>query len=1041
LHVPALLATVVLAPLLYIPGYLIAHALLGAAQPLDPLERHYERIVASALLNGWLAFTLAEAGVFAVWRHLLVLLVVCAACAAVALRRGALRLPNPPLGFVAHIHHQAHPTRLVTSQRATRWQLPAFAAVGIVFAILVARPFEVVLGARDAGVYANTGFAIARTGGIVQYDDLVAQIGQDQQAPDPALREAARQAETNFLGVQPAQRYIATRLRAAGFLINAGELARGRVVPQGFHLYPAWIGLLTGLLGLRGGLLATGVLGLLGVWSVGMLGRRLAGPWIGLLAMILLALNGVQVWFSRYSTTETTAQFLTFAGLYAFAGAFTAGDHPVADDGRGDQDAHTTRYARFSALLAGVAFGQLALTRIDFALVVGPVVAYLLYTWLARRWKRTHTVLAASLGALLAHAALHIVLIARAYFFDTLFARLQDYALPALLSMPFLTPELRQTYLTRPCTPIGIQPCPPVAGMPPPQTTEWNSVRIAAEIAIAALLIVGLLALRRWSRPLQTLEQMVRRRATALLRLAALAVVALAAYGYLIRPQILSPATLAALPGCLSPAQIGHPTGACLALQGYVGAPVATPTYPNRLAYLIGALPTWLRTGTLTLRTSPELRLDPRFAVVQGNMVRLGWYLSPLGVLLGVAGFALWWRHGLNRASWPFLLIGLLTTVVFVRNTYGTSDQHYIYILRRYVAQVYPAFSLGIAYALVSLAAWAQPASHTRSRWFGFRLAAYLCGIALVGFLVVTNRAIYRHTEYGGALDQLATIAGRFGPRDVVLFRGGHRDEPDLIVTPLKYAYGIDAITIKSSDPSRYAEHLARYIQRWQSQGRQVYLALGPNGGFELPGLQLERSGPIALELAEFQQLTDKKPGAAQPFALDFTLYRLVPASATAASASARIAVDDYAAQVRGFYRPEPIGGTRLAWTNGDAVLRLPWPRDAAPRTLTIRLASGVRPPSLGTARACLSLLPEPSHQAHNAASDFIALECFDLTTGISSYRLQLDPRLLPPSSTGTALLRIQSTAWRPAEVDPALHDERSLGVQFGGLLITEDER
>jgi len=52
---------------------------------------------------------------------------------------------------------------------------------------------------------------------------------------------------------------------------------------------------------------------------VGMIGRRLGGPWVGLLAALLLMLNGVQVWFSRYSTTETTAQFLTFAGLWAFA--------------------------------------------------------------------------------------------------------------------------------------------------------------------------------------------------------------------------------------------------------------------------------------------------------------------------------------------------------------------------------------------------------------------------------------------------------------------------------------------------------------------------------------------------------------------------------------------------------------------------------------------------------------------------------------------------------------------------------------------------
>jgi hypothetical protein len=44
----ALLAIVILAPLLYVPGYLIAQALIGAAQPPDLLVRHYERTLAPA---------------------------------------------------------------------------------------------------------------------------------------------------------------------------------------------------------------------------------------------------------------------------------------------------------------------------------------------------------------------------------------------------------------------------------------------------------------------------------------------------------------------------------------------------------------------------------------------------------------------------------------------------------------------------------------------------------------------------------------------------------------------------------------------------------------------------------------------------------------------------------------------------------------------------------------------------------------------------------------------------------------------------------
>ncbi|HMP43204.1 MAG TPA: hypothetical protein PKA05_22705, partial [Roseiflexaceae bacterium] len=107
--------------------------------------------------------------------------------------------------------------------------------------------------------------------------------------------------------------------------------------------------------------------------------------------------------------------------------------------------AHTTGAPSrpLAGLLAGLAFGQWALARIDFFLIMVPLAAYLAYLLLTRRIDRPHLLMVAGATAMLLHAALHAILIARAYLFDTLFARLQDYALTALLAMPFLTPTLR----------------------------------------------------------------------------------------------------------------------------------------------------------------------------------------------------------------------------------------------------------------------------------------------------------------------------------------------------------------------------------------------------------------------------------------------------------------------------------------------------------------------------------------------------------------------------------------------------------------------
>jgi hypothetical protein len=198
----------------------------------------------------------------------------------------------------------------------------------------------------------------------------------------------------------------------------------------------------------------------------------------------------------------------------------------------------------------------------------------------------------------------------------------------------------------------------------------------------------------------------------------------------------------------------------------------------------------------------------------------------------------------------------------------------------------------------------------------------------------------------------------------VLLFRGGDhiyeaaRDTPDILVTPLKYAFGLNAFTIKSEEPGHYADAIARYIQRWQSEGRQVYLVVGASGAVGLPNMQLTPVGKMALHLHEFEQLTIQKPSNVQDFGLDFKVYRLGSSAQPAFSA---IKVDDYAAQVQGFYHPEQIDTTDLVWTDGDALLRLPWPRSSTPQTVTINLASGKRPTKLGPAQVCLSIRPEMS--------------------------------------------------------------------------------
>jgi hypothetical protein len=1055
-----LLAALALPLLLYLPGWAIQRR-FGA--PGDALERHFERVAASALWSGWLALLLAELGRFSLWLHLGLTL---AGCAALAWRGQA------------------------TGNRGQgpRWELLGHAFVLAVALLLVARPFEVVLGVRDAGVYANTGFAIARTGALVQHDQLLAELAAEAASADPAVAEPAKQAISNYTIGQPRDRYIATRLRAAGFFVYEGELDEGRVIPQGLHLLPAWIALLTAAGGPYLGLFAPGLLGLLGVWSVGMLGRRLAGPWVGLLAMAFLALNGVQVWFSRYSTAETVAQFLIWAGLYFFA--------------KMQQAEGGAERARHGAFLAGVAIGQVALARLDFFLL-GPLLLYLLYCWLSRRWAGPQTALAIGLGLMLGHAALHIIFIARAYFFDTGHDRLyRDYALLALASLPFLTPEVRETFLASPQSAL-VRPIRLGGGL---QLGAW--VRLCVEAGAALLGLAFLFWLRARSERLRLIEGWLAARRGALLRAAMVGLLLLTAYAYFVRPQILDADLLlntrggwgdplardpelvardvregrmsvdearamagvalnadpfweatpdlgatAALRAQLAAERgpwagpFSNQTTNWLRLQGYVGAPIRLPVELWYNEY--GEMSWWER---LTVNpdelTSEPAPINDKYLIPLANLVRVGWYLSPLGVLLGCAGFALWVRRGLGAASWLFLAVAFIGTFFYVRQTYGTSDQHYIYILRRFVPIAYPALSLSAAYALVALGRYAQGKmqnARTRTLGAGVYAVTFACCILHFAFLLYTNRPIYAHTEYAGAVGQIESLAARFTPgRDVLLMRGGApthaeaRDVPDMVATPLRLAHGIDAFAVKSSMPGSYAEALAAEARSWRAAGREVYLLLSASGAsFALPGFALEPMGAFALDLPEFEQLTDQKPRNVSRLTLPFAIYRAVPAASGSVAAPAPpITPESFSGQVAGLYRPElRADGSAYAWTNGDATLRLPWPAGAAPSELVLELAAGPRPAHLGPARVCVSALPETSLWP-TAEGAPVSLGCLDLGETPGAQVFRLDPAELPPAPAGALLLQIANEPWVPAAEDPRQNDRRAVGVQLGVVTL-----
>lgn len=200
---------------------------------------------------------------------------------------------------------------------------------------------EYIIGGKDPGVYVNSGIQIAQRGAIVVHDPVVAGV--------PAFAR-----DLFFPSDKNRARFTAPRFM--GFFVLDPDT--GAVISQFPHVFPASIAIGYALHGLTGARWTFGLWGILGLLSVYFAGARLLGRPAAAAAATLLALNVVQVWFSRYPNADIVMQAILFAALLANARAH------VDDD-------------PFFAPVAGALLALLLFLRFDAVIAVGAVIAAL----------------------------------------------------------------------------------------------------------------------------------------------------------------------------------------------------------------------------------------------------------------------------------------------------------------------------------------------------------------------------------------------------------------------------------------------------------------------------------------------------------------------------------------------------------------------------------------------------------------------------------------------------------------------------------------
>lgn len=203
--------------------------------------------------------------------------------------------------LVTILYHRATLDSPLLVEKVPVWHVLVVIVVGLLFRLT---PDAYILGNQDQGVYVNMAMHLARTGGLVPVDPIMATI------TDPSVRDVY--VKSNYF---------------PGYLPGVYSTESGLVF-QFYHLFPVWLALFGDGLGADVSVYGLTFLSLLSLLFFQRLAYLITGSVsAGLVAGLLLAINPLHAFFSRFPVTEVpTLAFSLMAFTFLLAYWHRAGD-------------------------------------------------------------------------------------------------------------------------------------------------------------------------------------------------------------------------------------------------------------------------------------------------------------------------------------------------------------------------------------------------------------------------------------------------------------------------------------------------------------------------------------------------------------------------------------------------------------------------------------------------------------------------------------------------------------------------------------------
>lgn len=316
------------------------------------------------------------------------------------------------------------------------------------------------------------------------------------------------------------------------------------------------------------------------------------------------------------------------------------------------------------------------------------------------------------------------------------------------------------------------------------------------------------------------------------------------------------------------------------------------------------------------------------------NWLRLGWYLTPLGLALATGGLAWIILRRVQMRMGLFLSVGLLTTVQYVYRIFNTP--YHIYAMRRYVPVVIPVLMIFAAVAIFALFRYRGQ----RELTVAARMGAAALAVLLAAGLIFQSRYVLPRSDFTGAVAQLTAFHDLLEPEALIII-----SEPpealfaDRVGTPLRFLWGHDVATIRSNGPE-----LAAFVQEMTAYAAErrrplQFIAIDP---IPMAVRQMFALKPVAmfpLKLDMLQNTFTGYPAQRQTIYYGIEIYNVAPAAVLETAVPSwyiDVGTLDAAYIESGFYPKEPLpGDITMRWTKEEAILALPL-NGTAPLTISL---------------------------------------------------------------------------------------------------------